>query len=437
MRIAGFNIVTVARRASWGLADQVLSSLTNFAVGVVIARSVSPHDFGAFGLAFATYLVLLGASRAITSEPLLVRFSSVSQGVWQVGTRSSTGAAMAVGILTGVVSISFGIALRGTLGSALIALGITLPGLLLQDGWRQAFFANGRGSQAFLNDLIWGVALLPMLIVAATQSSNQVFWFMFAWGASATCAAIVGLLQAKLFPRISDTRSWLIAQRDLVPRFLSEFIVRAGGAQLVFFGLGAVAGLSSVGSIRAAQIILGPFHVVFQGIWLVAIPEQVRILKRSPTRLRRASLIFSGFLAATAALYGVALLFLPDALGRALVGANWVGAQKILFPLALSFAGLGGVMGAASGLRALAAARRSLRARTASSVLMICGGMIGAVLADALGAAIGLAVANWLAALIWWSQFNASFNEYVVDNGDVRPLVPPVAPTARDSEQIS
>jgi hypothetical protein len=276
-----------------------------------------------------------------------------------------------------------------------------------------------------------------MLIVAATQPSNQVFWFMFAWGASATCAAIVGLLQAKLFPRISDSRSWLIGQRDLIPRFLSEFIVRAGGAQLVFFGLGAVAGLSSVGSIRAAQIILGPFHVVFQGIWLVAIPEQVRILKRSPMRLRRASLIFSGFLAATAVIYGVALLFLPDALGRALVGANWVGAKSILFPLALSFAGLGGVMGAASGLRALAAAKRSLRARTTSSVLMICGGMIGAVLADALGAAIGLAVANWLAALIWWSQFNASFNEYVVDNGDDRPLVSPVAPTARDSEQIS
>jgi O-antigen/teichoic acid export membrane protein len=437
MRIAGINIVKVARRASWGLADQGLSSLTNFAVGVVIARSVSPHEFGAFGLAFATYLVLLGASRAITSEPLLVRFSSVSQEVWRIGTRSSTGATMAVGILTGLVSISVGIVLRGTLGSALVSLGITLPGLLLQDGWRQAFFANGRGSQAFLNDLIWSVALVPMLIVASTQPSNQVFWFMFAWGASATCAAIVGLFQAKLFPRISDSRSWLIAQRDLVPRFLSEFIVRAGGAQLVFFGLGAVAGLSSVGSIRAAQIILGPFHVVFQGIWLVAIPEQVRILKRSPMRLRRASLIFSGFLAATAVIYGVALLFVPDALGRALVGANWVGAQSILFPLALSFAGLGGVMGAASGLRALAAAGRSLRARIASSVLLISGGMIGAVLADAVGAAIGLAAANWLGALIWWSHFNAAFGEYLIDNRDGEPFVPAVAPPTRDPEQIS
>lgn len=437
MRIAGFNIVTVARRASWGLADQALSSLTNFAVGVVIARSVNPHEFGAFSLAFATYLVLLGASRAITSEPLLVRLSSVSQEVWRVGTRSSTGATMVVGILTGVVSISFGIALRGTLGSALIALGITLPGLLLQDGWRQAFFANGLGSQAFLNDLIWGVALVPMLIVAATQPSNQVFWFMLAWGASAACAAIVGLLQAKLFPRISDTRSWLIAHRDLIPRFLSEFVVRAGGAQLVFFGLGAVAGLSSVGSIRAAQIILGPFQVVFQGIWLVAIPEQVRILKRSPMRLRRASLVFSGFLAATAALYGVALLFVPDAFGRALVGANWVGAQSIVFPLALSFAGLGGVMGAASGLRALAAAGRSLRARIASSILLICGGMIGAVLAEALGAAIGLAVANWLGALIWWSNFNAALSEYLIDDRDGREVSTSVAPPTRDPEQIS
>lgn len=436
MQVAGFNVVRVAKRASWGLADQALSSLTNFAVGVAIARSVNPRDFGAFSLAFATYLVLLGASRAIASEPLLVRFSSVDKEAWRIGTRSSTGAAMVLGLAAGLVGVSIGIALQGTLGSGLIALGITLPGLLLQDGWRQAFFADGRGRQAFLNDLIWTVALVPMFVVATTQPDDQVFWFMMAWGASATCAAIAGLFQAKLSPKISDTRAWLNAHRDLVPGFFGEFVVRAGGAQLVFFGLGAVAGLSAVGSIRAAQIILGPFHVAFQGIWLVAIPEQVRLLKRSPMRLRRVSLLFSGFLATTATLYGVVLLFVPDAVGKALVGANWGGAQRIILPLALSFAGLGGVMGAASGLRALAAASRSLRARVASSILLLGGGMIGAILADALGAAVGLAAANWLGALIWWRHFDTALKEYIVDDvNDERPLISSIAPG--DPEQIA
>ena len=41
-----------ASRASWGLADQALSSLSNLAVGVVVARSSTVADFGVYALAF-------------------------------------------------------------------------------------------------------------------------------------------------------------------------------------------------------------------------------------------------------------------------------------------------------------------------------------------------------------------------------------------------
>lgn len=38
-------------RMLWTFADQALSSLTNAALAIVVARSVSKDDFGAFGLA--------------------------------------------------------------------------------------------------------------------------------------------------------------------------------------------------------------------------------------------------------------------------------------------------------------------------------------------------------------------------------------------------
>jgi hypothetical protein len=217
---------------------------------------------------------------------------------------------------------------------------------------------------------------------------------------------------------------WWNEHRDLVPRFLSEFVVRAGGSQLVFFGLGAVAGLQAVGSIRGAQILLGPFHVIFQGIWLIAIPEQRRLLKRAPSKLRAASLLFSSVLAAGAALYGIALIFLPDWVGKEVVGATWSGAEGIVFTLALSFAGLGGVMGAASGLRALAAAKRSLQARSTVSVMIICGGMLGAWIGAAPGAAVGLAIAYWLGAVVWWRHFDAALAEYLEHSKEQREAEP-------------
>jgi hypothetical protein len=45
----------IAARMSWGLADQAVSSLSNFAVGLVVARALGAVDFGIFALAWATY----------------------------------------------------------------------------------------------------------------------------------------------------------------------------------------------------------------------------------------------------------------------------------------------------------------------------------------------------------------------------------------------
>jgi hypothetical protein len=64
------------RRLGWGLADQALSSLTNFALAVLVARAVSTSALGAFGLSFTTYTITLGATRALCSEPLTVRYSA-------------------------------------------------------------------------------------------------------------------------------------------------------------------------------------------------------------------------------------------------------------------------------------------------------------------------------------------------------------------------
>jgi hypothetical protein len=45
---------TSVRRFGWAFADQLLSSGTNFLLGVLIARSVGVRDLGAFSIAYAT-----------------------------------------------------------------------------------------------------------------------------------------------------------------------------------------------------------------------------------------------------------------------------------------------------------------------------------------------------------------------------------------------
>ena len=47
----------LGRRLGWGVADQAVSSLTNFAVNIYIARELGAVEYGAFSLAYVTYWV--------------------------------------------------------------------------------------------------------------------------------------------------------------------------------------------------------------------------------------------------------------------------------------------------------------------------------------------------------------------------------------------
>jgi O-antigen/teichoic acid export membrane protein len=65
------------RRFGWGVADQAMSSITNLAVNIYIARELGATQYGAFSLAYVTYAFALNASRGLATDPLMVRFMSV------------------------------------------------------------------------------------------------------------------------------------------------------------------------------------------------------------------------------------------------------------------------------------------------------------------------------------------------------------------------
>ena len=73
----------VAQRFGWGLADQAMSSLTNAAMSIYVARALGAAQFGAFSLAYVTYAFALNASRGLATDPLLVRFSGTDLVTWR------------------------------------------------------------------------------------------------------------------------------------------------------------------------------------------------------------------------------------------------------------------------------------------------------------------------------------------------------------------
>lgn len=400
-----------AARFSWGLADQAVSSLTNFAVGIYVARSLGLTDFGIFTLAWVTYGVVLTAARGLATDPLMVRFSGVTEASWRQAVARMSGTALLVGLATGAASVIAGAAMGGGVGAAFVALGFVLPAVLLQDSWRYAFFAAGKGRKAFANDLVWAFTLIPAMVLAARIGS--VFAFVLAWGLSGAVAAGYGWAQTRLVPRIDAARSWLHAQRDLGPRYLFENVSNSGAAQLRMYGLGAIAGLAAVGTVRGAELLMGPFLAVLMGLNMVAVPEAARVLRRSAHRLPRFCLFLGSAQAVAALAWGLGLLFvLPDEAGAALLGSVWQPASALILPATISVMNASISTSALAGLRSLGAARRSLRAQLLGSAAYATGGIAGAAVGGALGSAWGVAAATLLGAAVSWWQLRAGLGEF-------------------------
>ena len=232
------------RRLGWGVADQAISSLSNFALGIFVARTFGASSFGAFTLAFVTYTVVINAARGLATDPLLVRHSGDVHRRWRRATSAAAGTALVVGVTAGVVCIVAGLFLPSPVGPVFVALGVGLPGLALQDSWRFAFFACGRGFSAFINDLVWTVLLVLALVLLHSRGNGSAAICLVAFGVTATFAAVIGAVQASILPRPTRAVEWLRTQRELSVRYLIENVSISGASQLRSFVLGAAAGLA-------------------------------------------------------------------------------------------------------------------------------------------------------------------------------------------------
>jgi O-antigen/teichoic acid export membrane protein len=406
------KVFALGRRAGWGLADQAFSSLTNFAVGLLIARTVGPADFGAFSLAFALYNVALNMSRALTTQPLVIRHTGPVTPQWRRATTAASGTALLVGIAGGLIVLVVALFTGGAVRDAFLVMGLLMPGLLLQDAWRFAFFSSGRGGHACANDLAWAAIQFPAMVLITFTGRASLLLGMVAWGGAAAVAAVFGLVQAGLVPDPRRALEWWRANRDLSARYVIEVGTGMGGAQVSLYAVTAIAGLAAVGTLRAGELLLGPLNVLFQGIQLAALPEGVRLLRGSTAALRRLSVLLSTVVASAVLLWAAFVWLIPESTGVAVLGATWGPAHSVLIPLAIALAASAANIGATVGLRALAAARRSMNTNLAVTAIAISGNSLGAATRGVQGAATGQAIATIVGAVVWWRQYLRALSQY-------------------------
>ena len=405
----GRSAAGMGRRISWMVVDQGLSSLSNVATSIVAARALSPRDFGAFGLAFVVYSLVLGITRGAITEPLVSLFSHDAPGSLHRTLRAAAGSAVDLGLIMTIGVAAVAALVGGVTWIALGALALVLPGLLLQDAWRYCFVTSGRPRAAVFNDGLWCLIQAGVLVVLLQTGHLTLLSLVLWWGGSGVAAGLVGCVQAAMVPRLWSARQWIKAHRQLSWRYATEYAVATGTGQVALLLLGAIAGLAALGAVRGALVFFGPIVVLYTGAFLAIAAEGVR-LRTQPVKLRHLMEYSSCVLVVVAVfslLIGVAL---PNHLGKEFFGATWVPERRVIVPLGLAVLANCAAAGAVIGLRALAAAKASLRARLITAPVTAIGPVVGAAW-GARGFAVGLAAASWLGALVWWRQFRRALAE--------------------------
>lgn len=398
------NPPTMGGRLLWGAADQAVFSATSLALAIGVAREATPSQFGAFGIAYVVYTILLGTVEAFTAEVVMVRGSKLpSAGLHRMlGHASGTAVCAGLGCtVVGVLLAAFGH------GGALTAAAMLIPAplLFLQDVWRLAFFASGRPRSALTNDLLWAALLVVGLVTTPTLGTDEATSLVWLWSGAGALCGVMGAIQARCLPRIGSAVRWTLEHGRAGGRYAGEFLALYGAAQGVLISVSLFAGLADSGGYRGAQLLFGPVQVMLSATRIAVMPLLAKARAGGPANvLWRRGLMAGGVAVVVTLAWGAAALALPDRIGYELFGPSWSTADQILPPMLVGHMASASSLGALLLLRVAEALQSTFKVRVAGAIAIFGLGTTGAWVGGAVAAATGVALGASLASAALWRQ---------------------------------
>lgn len=389
-------------RARWSIADQGLSSLSNFLLVIVAVTTSSIEDMGRFGLVYATYFLLLFVARGLATDPLVIRYAGVAPDRWRcvaapaVGASGVLAAGMALVICASVVFLDW------SLGKGFLILAVLLPGLLTQDAWRMAFYCLGRPLQAFWNDLVFLALQTIGFLCLAIGTEVDVLHLVAVWGVTAYLCAGLASLQIRLLPSWRSAWTWLFDNRDCGPAYAGDYVANRGAEHVTLAIVSGLGGLVAAGAITSCRSLFSPLAAIQTAVTAFALPEAARLrVDGSMHRLRALVWLTTGAITMLILFAGVALYCVPDGVGKAVLGDSWRPVHELIVPMTAFSIANAVSFGVWIGLRGLQLARETFVARILSSILLLGATSVGVLMWGSAGALWGM-TAGMVVQAVWF-----------------------------------
>ncbi len=345
-----------------GTLDHLVSAGSNVVLTVLIARSTSVEEFGAFSVVLIVFSIALGAARALFGETLLIGRGSVQA----IHFRAVTKTGGALGIAAGTAVAVAGLLLP-SLRLPFLALALVLPPVVAQDALRYWGFREGRSGLVLVLDLAWlAVLSLGLLVSILDHWSPTVPQGLLYWGAGALGSLLLGETiltltrlrhQGLVLTPVQLARQSFPVGRQYLIQFLSTYAASAAAFALA----PAVMGLRDAGQLRAAFFAYSAINVLVAASTTVG----VTLLARRAASPELPVLVFAVSVCLTSVVVAnmVILLIVSPSLGASILGASFAGARQLAVPVGLAVCVSVFGLGPASALRAVDRSRELTRAR--------------------------------------------------------------------------
>jgi O-antigen/teichoic acid export membrane protein len=271
------GIVSGGRRAVLTLFDQGLASLSNFSVGVVVARVAGASGLGGFASAYAGWQVLAAMHRALIIDPMAIE-GDVRRLHVKEGIRKGLAADILLAATGAVVLAALGMILVVTgqhaFGMAVLAIAPWMPVLTIQDYWRWMGFLSARPSRALANDVVFNCAQAAAIALVFATHVHLVAAVIASWGIGGVAGTLFGLFQYRMLPSLAGGLSLLRSRWSFSKWIAANQLVGTGQSQISVVIAGAILGPVALGGFKAAQaLVIGPAGVLIQAGGSIGLPE--------------------------------------------------------------------------------------------------------------------------------------------------------------------
>jgi hypothetical protein len=312
----------------WFIADQVLSSASNFLVVVVVARTHSASELGRIAVVLNSIFFVITLRQSCFGELLLSRK--------EIDATQADRAASLGSVALGMVAVVLILACEPVIHlgeSQLLLICPLVPLVLLQDSRRFHCFLQLNPRRAAGMDAVW-VGLMAIAAVALHQSGeHSVGVDVASWElCGALSMFVTGVPIA--FGGIRETISWLASQSKSIALLASQIVLSSGATYLLVF-IAAVVHPADAGALRAVQTLFGPLAVLL-------LAERIRLTAqlsgRAAKRLSIGMYCHSVWLPISVAVaYVIIIRLIPHGTGEWLLGGAWIDTQQIAWLAGLQF----------------------------------------------------------------------------------------------------